>query len=394
MSYNAAELCPAAHKESRMYFRLASALLGLASCCSVASAQEITVGITATFTGPNAANGVPYRNAEEIFPHTLGGVPVKYIVLDDATDPTLAAKNARTFVDDKVDAILGSTSNITAAAIMDTAVQSETPQIAWTPVPISAAHLPWVFALPQPVPLMVSAIIANAKQHGVKRIAFLGYSDGWGDLNIASLTPLAKAAGISVVAEERFGRTDTSVTAQALKIIAADPDAVFIGASGTSGALPETTLRDQGFTGLVYQTHGSAMKPFIDALGSAGNGTMLPAGPVIVANDLPDSNPIKAVSLDFIHRYDAKWGAGTASPISGYAWDGMLVLDSAAGRALKKAKPGTPEFRVALRDALQDGTEVVGTNAVYKFTPTDHFGVDERSRVMVVIENGAFHLAQ
>ncbi len=376
-----------------MHFRLA-ALLGLVSCWSAASAQEITVGITATFTGPNAANGVPYRNAEEIFPHTLGGVPVKYIVLDDATDPTVAAKNARSFVDAKVDAILGSTSNITAAAIMDTAVQSNTPQIAFSPVSISDAHRPFVFALPQPVPLMVSAIVEDAKQHGVTRMAFLGYADGWGDLNIGSLTPLAKAAGIPVVAEERFGRTDTSVTAQALKIIAADPDAVFIGASGTSGALPETTLRDQGFTGRIYQTHGSAMKPFIDALGSAGDGTLLPSGPIIVASELPDSNPIKAVSLDFIHRYDAKWGQGSASPIAGYAWDGMLLLDSAAGRAVKKAKPGTPEFRIALRDALQDGTEVVGTNAVYRFTPTDHFGVDERARVMVVIDGGAFHLAK
>ena len=336
-----------------MHLRLASALLGLVSYCSVASAQEVTVGITATFTGPNAANGVPYRNAEEIFPHTLGGVPVHYIVLDDATDPTIAAKNARTFVDAKVDAILGSTSTITSGPIMDTAVQSSTPQIVWTPIGISDAHRPFVFALPQPVPLMVSAIVENAKRHNVKRIAFLGYADGWGDLNIASLTPLAKAAGINVIAEERFGRTDTSVTAQVLKIISADPDAVFVGASGTSGALPETTLRDQGFTGLIYQTHGSAMKPFIDALGSAGDGTLLPSGPIIVASDLPDSNPIKAVSLDFIHRYDAKWGQGSASPISGYAWDGMLVLDSAVGRAVKKAKPGTPEFRIALRDALQ-----------------------------------------
>ena len=366
----------------------------LAGCCAVqaAMAQEVTVGISATLTGPNAANGVPYRDALAIYPKTLGGVPVHYTLLDDGTDATTAAKNARSFVDAKVDAILGSTSSITAAAMMDTAVAASTPQIAFTPVLISDAHRPFVFSLPQPVPIMVSAIVADAKKRGVKSIAFLGYSDGWGDLNWAALNDAAKPAGLTVLTGERFGRTDTSVTAQALKIIAAAPDAVFIGAAGTSGALPETTLRDQGFDGTIYQTHGSAMKPFITALGPAGDGTMLPSGPVVVAADLPDSNPIKAVALDFIAKFDARWGKGTASPISGYAWDGMLVLDSAVARAVKAAKPGTPEFRLALRDALQDGHDVVGTNAVYHFTPQDHYGVDERSRVMVVIKDGAFHL--
>ena len=374
--------------------RLRIALL-LASCClaPAVEAQDITIGISATLTGPNAANGVPYRNTAEIYPKTLGGVPVRYMLLDDGTDATVAAKNARTFVEEKVDAILGSTATSTADAMMDTAVAAGTPQIAFSPVVISAAHRPFVFSLPQPVPIMVSAIVADAKQRGVKTIAFLGYGDGWGDLNWNALNAVAKPAGIAVPAGERFGRTDTSVTAQALKIMASSPDAVFIGASGTSGALPETTLRDQGYEGFIYQTHGSVMKPFIDALGAAGDGTLLPSGPVVVAADLPASNPIKAVSLDFIARYDAKWGKGAASPISGYAWDGMLVLDAAAATALRTAKPGTPEFRLALRDALQDGHDVVGTNAVYHFTPQDHYGVDDRSRVIVVIKDGAFHLA-
>ena len=376
-----------------MRFRFA--VLLAASCTAHAAlAQEVTIGISATLTGPNAANGVPYRNAEEIYPKTLGGVPVHYTLLDDGTDTTIAAKNARTFVDAKVDAILGSTSTGTATAMMDIAVAATTPQIAFSPVVISAAHLPFVFSLPQPVPVMVSAIIADAKKRGVKTMAYLGYADGWGDLNWDAIRTAAKQAGIDVTVGERFGRTDTSVTAQALKIIAAAPDAVYIGASGTSGALPETTLRDQGYDGPIYQTHGSAMKPFIDALGSAGNGTMLPSGPIAVAAELPDSNPIKAVATDFIAKYDAKWGKGSASAISGYAWDGMLVLNAAVAIAIKTAKPGTPEFRIALRDAMQDGHEVVGTNAVYHFTPQDHYGVDDRARVLVVIKDGAFHLAQ
>ena len=358
-------------------------------------AQEIKVGLSGTFTGPNATNGIPYRNAAEIFPKTLGGAPVKWIILDDATDPTTAVKNTRKFVDeDKVDIILGSTSTVTATAMTDVAVESKTPQIGLSPMAIPDSKLPWVFNLPQPVPIMVSAIIEDMKKAGLKTIAFIGYADGWGDLNWNALNQVAKAAGINVLTGERYNRTDTSVTAQALKILAASPDAVFIGASGTASALPHVTLKDQGFNGRIYHTHGTVAKAFIDAGGKAVENAMMPTGPVVAAADLPDDNPVKKVSLDFIQKYEAKWGKGTANPIAGYAWDAMLLVDAAATEALKKAKPGTLEFRVALRDALQSGKEVAGTNAVYRYTPTDHYGVDERARVMVIVKDGAFRLAK
>jgi branched-chain amino acid transport system substrate-binding protein len=360
-----------------------------------ALAQEIKVGLSGTFTGPNATNGIPYRNAAEIFPTSIGGVAVKWILLDDATDPTTAVKNARKFVDeDKVDVVLGSTSTVTASAMMDVSVESKTVQIALSPVQIPEAKLPWIFNVPQPVPIMVSAIIDDMKKSNLKTVAFIGYADGWGDLNWNALNQVAPKEGIKVVTGERYNRTDTSVTAQALKIIASSPDAVFIGASGTAAALPHVTLKDQGYNGRVYHTHGTVAKAFIDAGGKAVENAMMPTGPVVAAADLPDSNPIKKVSLDFIAKYESKWGKGSANPIAGYAWDAMLLVEAAATEALKKAKPGTPEFRVALRDALQSGKEVAGTNAVYRFTPTDHYGVDERARVMVVVKDGAFRLAK
>ena len=362
---------------------------------SPALAQEIKVGFSGTFTGPNATNGIPYRNAAEVFPKTLGGVPVKWILLDDATDPTTAVKNTRKFVDeDKVDVILGSTSTVTATAMTDVAVEAKTPQIGLSPMQIPESKLPWVFNLPQPVPIMVSAIVDDMKKSGLKTIGYIGYADGWGDLNWNALNQVTKAAGINIVAGERFNRTDTSVTAQALKILAASPDAVFVGASGTAAALPHLALKDQGFNGRIYHTHGTVAKAFIDAGGKAVENAMMPTGPVVAAADLPDDNPIKKVSLDFIQKYEAKWGKGSANPLAGYAWDAMLLLDTAATDALKKAKPGTPEFRVAMRDALQSGKEVAGTNAVYRYTPADHYGVDERARVMVIVKDGAFRLAK
>ncbi len=373
---------------------LISLAIGL-SLAAPAAAQEIKIGLSGTFTGPNATNGIPYRNAAEIYPKTLGGVPVKWILLDDATDPTTAVKNARKFVDeDKVDVILGSTSTVTATAMSDVAVESKTPQIGLSPMQIPEAKLPWVFNLPQPVPIMVSAIIEDMKKSGMKTVAFIGYADGWGDLNWNALNQVAKKEGINVLTGERYNRTDTSVTAQALKILATAPDAVFIGASGTAAALPHVTLKDQGYNGRIYHTHGTVAKAFIDAGGKAVEDARMPTGPVVAAADLSDDNPVKKVSLDFIQKYEGRWGKGSANPIAGYAWDAMLLLDAAATDALKKAKPGTPEFRVAMRDALQSGKDVAGTNAVYRYTPTDHYGVDERARVMVVIKDGAFRLAK
>lgn len=362
---------------------------------SPASAEDLKVGISGTFTGPNATNGIPYRNAAEIFPDTLGGLPVQWIVLDDATDPTTAVKNARKFVDeDDVDIILGSTSSVTTAAMIDVADEAETPLIALAPIRIPEDKSAWVFNLAQPVPIMVSAIVEDMKKKGLKTVAFLGFADGWGDLNWNALQEVAADEGIEVIAGERFNRTDTSVTAQALKVMAAGPDAVFVGGAGTAAALPHVTLRDQGFEGPIYHTHGTVTKKFIEAAGPSAQGALMPTGPMVAAEGLPDDNPIKAVSLDFISKYEGKWGEGSANPLAGYAWDAMLLVDAAAEKASQSAEPGTQEFRTALRDALQSGTEVAGTNAVYAFTPDDHYGVDERSRVLVVVDGDGFRLAE
>ena len=376
-----------------LFARVAVAVLS-AGVAAVASAQEIRIGLTGTFTGPNASVGIPARNAMEIFPSTLGGLPVRWVALDDGGDPTTALKNTRRFIDeDKVDAILGSTSTVTAAAMIDATFEARTPQITLAPVAVPPAKSAWVYNIPQPVPLMVSAIVADMKSRGLKSAAFIGYADGWGDLNLDAFSKLAADAGIKLVASERFNRADTSVTAQALKVFAASPDAVFVGASGTPAVLPHLAVRDLGFKGPVYHTHGAVAGAFITAGGKAVEGALMPTGPMVVTPDLPDSNPIKQASAAFITRYQAKWGPGAVAPFAGYAWDAYLMLDAAAAQAAKKGKPGTAEFRAALRDAMNASPNgVVGTNAVYRYTAQDRYGVDERARVLVVVRDGAFRL--
>lgn len=371
---------------------LTTALMSLA--CAAAMAQEIKIGLTGTFTGANAANGIPYRNTSEIYPATMGGVPVKWIVLDDGGDATNALKNTRRFIDvDKVDAIVGSTSTPTATAMFDAVHAGKTPQLAMSPVTIPPERSEWTYHVIQPAELMVSAVVEDMKKQGVRTAAFIGFSDGWGDLNWTNFEKLAARSGIKVVATERYGRTDPSVTAQILKIVAANPDAVFVGASATPAVLPHVTLKDQGFRGRIYHTHGTISQAFLNSGGAALEGARMPTGPMVVAADLPDSNPIKAVSNDFIAKYQAKWGPGPVPPFAGYAWDAMRLLDAAAAVAVKKAKPGTEAFRGALKEALNSGKEVVGTNAVFRHTAKDHYGVDERARVLVEVRKGAFRLA-
>jgi branched-chain amino acid transport system substrate-binding protein len=225
-----------------------------------------------------------------------------------------------------------------------------------------------------------------------KRVGFIGFNDSWGELNWKAFEKLAREAGIQIVAKEVYSRTDTSVTAQVLKLLDANPDAVFVGASATPATLPHLTMKDQGYMGQIYHTHGAVSRPFLNAGGKALEGAILPTGPIVVAAELPDNNPIKKVATEFNTKFRAKYGQLGISPFAGYGWDAFLLLDAAVPEAAKKAKPGTPEFREALRDSLTSGREVVGTHAVYKFTDSDRYGTDARARVLVTVKDGNFVL--
>ena len=374
------------------HFRTAASALAALLC--TAAQAEITVGVSLGTTGPGASLGVPYKNGFQLAPKTLGGEPVRYIILDDESKPDNAAKNARKFVtEDKVDALMGSTGVPSALAMTQVATEAKTPLIALTPLPpLAADRAPWTFVVPQPTELMMSAVVGHLKGKGVKTVAFIGFSDAWGDLVYNAISSLSANGGYKIVTNERFARADTSVTGQVLKITAAAPDAVVVGGSGSPAATPQIALVDQGYKGPIYHNHGTVNLPFIQTGKKAAEGAIAPTGALIVAEELPADFPTKAVSLDFVKRYEAAFGAGTRNAFSGYTYDGVLLLDAAAGVAIKKAKPGTPEFRAALRDALENLKNVVGTHGVYNMTPANHNGLDERARVLVQVTNGEWRL--
>lgn len=367
-----------------------------ASCALVAAAAnaEITIGVSLGTTGPGASLGIPYKNAFQLVPKTLGGEPVRYIILDDESKPDNAAKNARKFVaEDKVDAMMGSNGVPSAAAMAQVAAEGKTPLIALTPMPpLAPERQAWAFVVPQTTELMMSAVMQHMKAKGVKTAGYIGFSDTWGDLVYNAITSLAPADGIKIVTNERYGRADTSVAGQVLKITAAGPDAVIVGGSGSPGATPQIALVERGFKGPIYHNHGTVNLPFIQTGKKAAEGVIAPTGALIVAEELPESFPTKKVSLDFVKRYEAAFGPASRNAFAGYTYDGVMLLDAAAGVALKKAKPGTPEFREALRAALENVKNVVGTHGVYNMTPTNHNGLDERARVLVHVVNGEWRL--
>lgn len=365
-----------------------AAAASLAAVTLLAQA-DITVGVSLSQTGPSASLGIPQKNSMQFWPTEVAGHKLKVVVLDDASDPTTATKNARRMVSqDQVDIILGSSSVAPSIAIAQVAGESQTVQVAFSPIELPAGKDEWTFRIAQPVGLMAGALAQRMQQDKIKTVGFIGFADAYGETWLKELTQRADAAGFKLIDIERYARSDTSVMGQAIKLIAARPDAVFIAGAGTAAALPQTTLRERGYTGPIYQTHGAATKDLIRVGGKAVNGTILPAGPVLVAEQLDAASASKAAALDYVTRYEKQFGAETRTQFGAHAYDAMLVLQRIVPAALKKAQPGTPAFRRALKDALESEKDIVISHGVLNYSASNHFGFDQRGYVLLRIEDG------
>ena len=359
---------------------------------SMSAWADINVGVTLSATGPAASLGIPEKNTISLLPKTMGGQKVNYVVLDDGSDTTGAVTNARKLMSEKVDVIFGSSTTPASLAMIDAVAEGKTPMIS---LGASAAIIEpqdakkrWVFKTPQNDIMMALAIAGHMADHGIKTVGFIGFSDAYGEGWYKETVKALDLKKIKLVANERYGRTDTAVTGQVLKLMAAKPDAVLIAGSGTPAALPEKTLKERGYTGKIYQTHGVANNDFLRVGGKDVDGTLLPAGPVLVADQLPASNPVRKSALEYIHAYEGAYGKGSVSTCGGHVWDAGKVLAAAVPVALKGGQPGTEAFRAALRDAIEQVKDVAGAHGIFNMSPQDHLGLDQRGVVMVKIENG------
>ncbi len=360
---------------------------------------EILVGFVTGLSGPVSSIGIPNAKglaAGQAYIGEIDGEKVRVIQLDDASDPTASTRNARKLVEqEKVDILIGTSGAPQTLAMATAAIEMKVPMIAVSPIaPVPAGEDgPWVVQTPQPAQLLVKGIVDHMKGRGLKTVAFIGFSDAFGDLMYDSLVQNAKAADIKVVANERYARSDNSVTAQVLRAISAHPDAIMLGGTGTPGALPVIALSERGYKGPLYGNHGLISADFLRLAGKSADGIICPTGPVTAAEQLSEDNPMRKVALAFRAAFEKANGEAPTDSFSSYSFDGWLIFADAAKRAMATgAKPGSPAFHAALRQALFATQEVVGTQGVYSFSPADRHGVDERSRIMVQIENGKYKL--
>ena len=356
-----------------------------------ASAQDITIGVSVTTTGPAAALGIPERNALEFVPAEIGGVKIKTIVLDDGGDPTAATTNARRFItESNADIIMGSSTTPPTIAMSTVANEVGVPHFGLGPMPFTPAREKWTVIMPQPVPLVGKVLYDHMKKSGVKTVGYIGFSDSYGDLWFNDLKAQTGPMGITIAGDERYARPDTSVAGQVLKLVAANPDAILVGASGTGAALPQTALRERGYKGQIYQTHGAASLDFIRIAGAAAEGVLMASGPVMDPEGQPDTALTKKPGLALNTAYEKKYGPNSRSQFAGHMYDAFEVLKRIIPTALKTAKPGTKEFREALRLALLSEREIAASQGVYNFTEKDRFGLDDRARILLTVKDGKY----
>ena len=379
-------------KLTRTAFALSVVLAALATPAQ----SQVKIGVIASATGPTAVVGLPQRNTVPLLPTKVGDLTVEYVSLDDASDPNQTVTLFKKMIsEDKIDALIGPTGSPNAMSLFQFAADSGTPVLA--PVGAASVVLPmteqkkWVFKTTQNDDIIAQALVKHMVDTGVKTAGFLGFNDAYGESWLTVFKELAEANNIKIVATERYVRSDTSVTGQALKIYAAKPDVVLVAGTGAAAVLPQVTLVKQGYKGQIYQTHGAALPAFLSLGGEQVEGTILAASLMLVLPEIADSNPSKPIAQDYIQRYTERYGQAPAT-FGANVYDAGLLLEKAIPEAATKAKPGTPEFRSALRDALEQTRDLVATQGVYTMSPEDHSGFDERGRELITVRNGQWHL--
>jgi branched-chain amino acid transport system substrate-binding protein len=379
-----------------MKMRLMAAVAAAGMLVATGAAQaQIKLGVILSISGPGAAMGVGYKGAFALLPDEIAGQKVEYIIRDDATDASTGYAIAQKMIsEDHVDAFIGPSLSATDAAVAPLANKSKVPMLAMAPYEYDPQKEPYTFNDAQPLSLIVDVIFKYIEKQNVKTIGYIGFSDGWGDQVLAATKTSAAEANIKILTDERYARTDTTCEAQALKLISVHPQAIMMGNSATPATLPVVALRHLGYKGVIYGDHGIVSPAFIKVGGAAVNGVIAATSPVVVADQLADSNPIRPVAEKFVKDYMAKFPGQGVGPFAGYSYDAFLLLQAAIPQALKAGKPGTEEFRVALRDALEKTHELVGVSGVYNMSPTNHNGQDSRAAVLVEVKDGAWRAMQ
>ncbi|MBC7993429.1 MAG: ABC transporter substrate-binding protein [Rhizobacter sp.] len=371
--------------------------IAMATLLAATAAQaDITIGVSLPLTGPANGLGIPVNNYIKLWPTSIAGEKLNVIVLDDGGDPTKGVTNAKKFTtEDKVDLIVGSAATPVAIAMAGVAAEAQTVQLMMSPANLPAGRDTWSFRLPQSNAVMANALIDHMKKAGIKSIGFLGYTDAYGEgwLNDFKAES-ARLGGPQIVAVERFARPDTNVTAQALKLVSANPPAILVVASGSGAAMPHKGLIERGYKGTIYQTHAAASRDLMRIGGKDVEGAYVVSGPAVTPEQLADSHPSKKLALDFVAKYEKAYGPGSRNQFGAHAYDAAVVLEKVLPVALKAGKPGTQAFRSALRDAIENMGRTVLSHGVITYAKDNHWGFTTETGVILKVVNGDWKVEQ
>ncbi|MCI2808648.1 ABC transporter substrate-binding protein [Eoetvoesiella caeni] len=354
---------------------------------------DITVGVILSTTGPAASLGQPAENTVKLWPGSIAGQKLKVISVNDNSDPTEAARQAAKLItENAVDVIVGPSITPPSIAAMEVAGRNSTPIIALgggnAIIEPQEGSRKWAFKMPAPEAISVERALDHMVKNKVKTVAAIAVTTSYGEGFLKAFNAQAPAKHLQIAATERYGAQDLGVTAQVLRIMAAKPDAVYIFSFGTPAVLPQAELAKRGYKGKIYQTHGIANADFLRVGGKSVEGTYLAVAPVLVAEQLPASDSTKKQGMEYVKKYESQYGPGTRSLFGSTAWTALNWLQATVPVALRQAKPNTPEFRQALRDALENMHEVVSPEGVFNMSPGNHNGIDARGQVMVEIKDG------
>ena len=371
-----------------------TACLAMACALPLCSQAEIKIGVTTSLTGPGASLGIPTRNALALWPTEIGGEPITLQILDDAGDPTSATKNAWRFASEGVDVIVGAANTPATIAVAKVAQEAKIVQLSPSPAELPAGEDKWTFRVVMSAAFYVTGFLEHMEKQGVKTVGFIGLSDAYGESHLQALKEQAPAKGIEIVAVERFARSDTSVAGQALSLVAKNPDAILAIGVGAGSVLPQQALKDRNYKGLIYHPAATVSPDFLRLAGKKAQGALVISGPEQVPEQLPDSHPGKATALDFVQRYEAKYGPGSRTQFAANAVDIGLILQAVIPAALKKAKPGTAEFRAALRDELEQHGPITVTKGPIHYTADNHWGFGPSARVLLTPDGQGWKLVE
>ncbi|SMP47292.1 amino acid/amide ABC transporter substrate-binding protein, HAAT family [Desulfonatronum zhilinae] len=376
---------------TRYLLTLATAVV-LGAASPAWAADPIKIGAILSATGPASFLGEPERNTLHMLQDQINeqggllGRPLEVIIYDDETEVNKAVSAANRLLSrDRVVAAIGATTSGNTLAVMPRFSSARIPLVSMAAAERIVKPInPWVFKTPQSDRHAVIKILEHAKLEEFGNIAILTVSDGFGQAGREVLQELLPAYGMNLVADEIYGPRDTDMTPQLTKVRGLNPDAIIVWGTNPGPAVIARNRVQLGMQTPMYMSHGVASKRFIELAGEAAEGLILPAGRLAVADQLPEDHPQKALLLEYIQAYEARFNA-EVSTFGGYAYDALMLIVEAVNRAGE----ATPQ---AIRDNLEQVSGFVGTGGIFEMSPEDHNGLDERAFVMVRITNGDWEL--